>query len=61
MTKPKKKTGVAVPSLVQVNAKVPVDVLRRLEKRAKAMSSKMDDGITISVSAVVRSILIEHA
>ena len=49
------------PELVQVNAKVPVEVLERLEKRAKTMSEQMGNGITISVSAVVRSILIEHA
>ena len=49
------------PELVLVNAKVPVEVLERLEKRAKTMSEQMGNGITISVSAVVRSILIEHA
>lgn len=45
--------------MAQVNARVPTTVLARLESRAAAMSVKT--GITITVGAIVRSILEEYA
>lgn len=54
-----KRPAKAKAPMAQVNARVPTTVLARLESRAAAMSVKT--GITITVGAIVRSILEEYA
>jgi len=45
--------------MVQLNLKVPADLLKKIERRAAALSKKT--GLRVAASAVARTILQEHA